>query len=130
MRVGYLSDGGEIDVRRKRTALAEELTKAQKGDGIPLVFQPGFLDSTDRRTAISRELRRRYERLKADAGVNSFQKEMLAQRAIFVAVQLESLEVRATETGATVDVGVYTQGINCLVGLLRALGLEPAQAAE
>ena len=36
---------------------------------------------------------------------------------------LETKEVLAAE-GGELDLGSYVQGINCLVGLLRALGLE------
>ncbi len=64
----------------------------------------------------------RWRRLKADAGCDSAQKKLLAERAAFVACQLETAEVNAVE-GGKMDVGAYVQAVNCLLGLLRALGL-------
>ena len=77
----------------------------------------------DRRYAIVKEIRRRYLKLKSDTNADCIQKDMLAQRAIFVGVQLETMEALAAEEGVF-DPGVYTQMVNCLTGLLRALGLE------
>ena len=50
------------------------------------------------------------------------QTDLIAQRAVFVAVQLETMEIDGSE-GKPFDPGVYTQMVNCLLGLLKALGL-------
>jgi hypothetical protein len=42
---------------------------------------------------------------KEDTGCDSMQKEILCQRAIFVPIQLETLEVVAAESGR-LDIGV------------------------
>ena len=55
----------------------------------------------------------------------SFQQELLARRAVFIAVQLETMEAKALD-GEDIDVGVYTQGANALSGLLTKLGLKKA----
>ncbi|HWA25698.1 MAG TPA: hypothetical protein VG734_08565 [Lacunisphaera sp.] len=86
-------------------------------------FEPRFWEDADGRVAIVREIRTRYEQLKADAQADSTQKDLIAQRAVFVAIQLETMERTACETGK-IDAGVYTQMVNCLTGLLKALGLE------
>jgi len=90
---------------------------------LPTKFVPRFWERADARLLFVREIRQRYERLKADAGADSYQKELLAQRVVFVAAQLETMEIVATESGEF-DLGIYTQAVNCLVGLLRSLGLE------
>lgn len=81
-----------------------------------------FFAELDGRLAFTKEIRRRLDTLKADAGVDSAQKEILAQRAIFIALDLESMEIAAAETGEF-DRGVYTQMVNSLSGLLSKLGL-------
>jgi hypothetical protein len=65
----------------------------------------------------------RYADLKDDCQADSVQKNILAQRATFIAIQLETQEMQALETGVF-DSGRYTQMVNSLVGLLRCLGLE------
>ena len=72
---------------------------------------------------VVKEIRRRYETLRADTGAESYQKELLCQRAIFIAVQLETMECMAAETGQF-EAGVYSNMTNTLLGLLKALGLE------
>lgn len=86
-------------------------------------FTPRFWEQADSRLATIREMRHRYDLLKADCQADSYQKDLLCQRATFVAAKLETMEVTATETGEF-DMGVYTQAVNCLLGLLRSLGLE------
>lgn len=90
---------------------------------IPDSFVPQFWDRIDGRFAVVREIRRRYEELKADSRADSAQKDMLVQRAVFISVQLETMECMAAESGKH-DPGVYTQQVNCLLGILKALGLE------
>lgn len=80
------------------------------------------MDLADQRQSAIRLIRKRLERLKEEAGCDSFQKELLAEQAIFIAVQLETMKVNALE-GQPFDAGVYTQMVNCLSGLLSKLGL-------
>ena len=97
----------------KRTPAAPDLAER---------FTPRFWQQTDQRTATARVMRERYEALKADAGADSVQRDMLVQRAVFIGLQLETMEVRAAEEGV-LDMGVYTQAVNALSGLLSKLGL-------
>jgi hypothetical protein len=90
---------------------------------LPSRFVPQFWENEDRRCSVVKEIRRRYEELKAHAGVESYQKDVLCQRAVFIGVQLETMECVATDSGKF-DAGVYTQMTNTLLGLLKALGLE------
>ncbi|WP_143543817.1 hypothetical protein [Rhodopirellula sp. MGV] len=57
--------------------------------------------------------------------MDSFQQEILARRAVFIAVQLETMEANALD-GKPIDLGTYTQGVNALSGLLAKLGLKRA----
>lgn len=82
-----------------------------------------FWEHADGRCAIVREIRRRYLELKEDCGADSIAKDLLVQRAVFVALQLETTERTAAE-GGSFDSGKYGQLVNTLVGLLRSLGLE------
>ena len=61
--------------------------------------------------------------LKQDIQADSYQKDLLCQRAIFISVQLETMELLAAEKG-NFNAGVYTQMVNALLGLLKSLGLE------
>lgn len=94
-----------------------------KDESIPDRFVPMFWGNVDGRCAIAKEIRRRYDELKRDTGADSYQKDLLVQRTVFVALQLETMETRAAETGQF-DPGVYTQMVNALSGLLSKLGLE------
>lgn len=85
-------------------------------------FQPQFCAEADRRTAIVKEIARRVSALKREIGADSVQKVMLCERIVFMQLQLETQERQALEKGCF-DLGVYTQGLNCFVGLLRAVGL-------
>jgi hypothetical protein len=90
---------------------------------VPTRFEPRFWETTDQRQAVVKEIRRRCETLREDTGADSAQKNMLVQRAIFMSIQLETMEVEAIESGKF-DPGIYTQMSNALLGLLRQLGLE------
>ena len=90
---------------------------------LPERFVPRFWDECDGRIALVREIRRRVDLLKTDTASDSYQKDILCERAIFIACQLETQERAAIERGKF-DAGRYTQMANTLVGLLRSLGLE------
>lgn len=97
--------------------------KRRKEMSIPDHFVPRFWDEVDGRSIIYKKITERINRLMEDAGVDSIQKELIAQECIFVAVQLETMRVKAAETG-DFNSGSYTQMVNCLSGLLSKLGLE------
>jgi hypothetical protein len=90
---------------------------------LPNRFVPQFWHDVDGRCGVIKEIRRRYEHLKQDVGADSYQKDLLIQRTVFVSLQLETMETKAAETGEF-DPGVYTQMVNALSGLLSKLGLE------
>jgi len=90
---------------------------------LPERFVPRFWDECDGRIAVVKEIRRRVDLLKTDTASDSYQKDILCERAVFVCCQLETQERAAIETGKF-DAGRYTQMVNALVGLLRSLGLE------
>jgi len=102
--------------RRKRAKLSSNFTVR-------------FWEDSDGRLASIKAIKRRVEALRKDVGATSVQKDLLVQRAAFVALQLESMEIAAAE-GKELDRGVYGQMVNTLLGLLRALGLESAQRAK
>lgn len=109
-------------MKTKRPTTRRERNAPLKGK-LPQQFEPKFLETTDQRHRVIKLIRKRLERLKADAGCDSYQKEMLAEQAIFISVQLETMKVNALE-GQPFDAGVYTQMVNCLSGLLSKLGLK------
>jgi hypothetical protein len=102
---------------------ATRKTKARYSPSFANSFTPRFWETEDSRYAVVREIRHRVQTLADDTGADSFQKRLLCQRAIFLSLQLETAEVEAIR-GGVIDLGAYTQGVNCLVGLLRSLGLE------
>ncbi|MBW3540726.1 MAG: hypothetical protein KY476_10685 [Planctomycetes bacterium] len=97
--------------------------KRLKNITIPARFEPHFWAGVDGRCTIAKEIRRRYELLKDHTGAESYPKDLLVQRAIFIGLQLETMECVAAERGEF-DPGVYTQMVNALSGLLSKLGLE------
>ncbi len=90
---------------------------------LPKRFVPRFWEDADGREAVIKRIKRRVERLKQDVGADSYQKEILCERAAFVVLQLETAERAALEDGR-LDMGTFTQMTNCLLGLLKSLGLE------
>lgn len=100
------------------------MTQAKKVAKLPKTFEPKFWERMDGRVSVAKEIRRRLETLRADAGADaSMQRDLLCQRAVFLAVLLESQECEALESG-TLDTGGYVQACNALQGLLKALGLD------
>jgi hypothetical protein len=98
--------------------------RGRKTITIPAQFKPRFWEDSDRRCAVVRAIKRRYEAVKDQCGGNeSIQRDMLCQRVVFIATILETQEVQAAE-GGELDLGVYTQATNSLIGLLKTLGLE------
>ena len=85
-------------------------------------FVPRFWESEDGRSVIVKEIRRRVEELTNDTGADSYQKQLLVQRAVFILLQVETMEIEAARNGVPVD-GVYGQLVNTLQGLLSKLGL-------
>lgn len=91
---------------------------------IPAQFKPRFWDDSDRRCAVVKTIRQRYQKLKEHCGGDeSIQRDLLCQRVAFISIILETQEVQAAE-GGDLDLGVYTQASNALTGLLKTLGLE------
>lgn len=94
---------------------------------VPARFIPKFwCRDADLRSFTYKQISKRYEALKADAGVDSVQRDLLAQRATFIALQIETMEVDAM-AGRDFNAAVYTQMVNTLQGLLAKLGLERRQ---
>lgn len=104
--------------RRSRTP-HKELVLSRK-------FTPAFFEEGDQRMAAVKEIKRRYEELKDHTAADSYQKDTLVRRAVFLELQLETFEMAAVKTGK-LDVNIYTQMVNCFTGLLNKLGLERAQ---
>lgn len=90
---------------------------------LPRRFVPCFLEDADGRSVTVREIRRRIACLTEHCNADSEQKRMLVQRAAFLGVLLETQECAAADSG-NLDLGVYVQGINALVGVLKSLGIE------
>ena len=90
---------------------------------LPDKFEVKLFDEADGRLSTVKLLRRRLALLKGDTGAESYQQQLLCERAIFIATQLETLETTAAE-GTAIDMGSYTQMVNCLSGLLSKLGLQ------
>jgi len=103
--------------------------KKRKEAAIPKRFVPRFWNDADGRCAVIKEIRRRIERLKRHVGCDSMQRELLCERAVFVASQIETAEVNAAR-GKPFEANVYTQQVNCLLGLLKALGLKKSEVSD
>ena len=112
----------EVDRRtaRRNNGRAERV----KPDGtIPARFVPGFFAEMDQRLALAKEVVSRLNQLRSDAGVDSYQKEAIAQNAIFLQLKIET-ECRRWAEGNEVDWGSITQQMNALNGLFKTLGIQ------
>ncbi len=86
-------------------------------------YFPQPLKGIDRRFGSFKEVRRRMEALRADIGAESYQQNMLLQRAIFIEKQLEAIEFEQERNGELDrrERAIYTQMVNCLSGLLSKI---------
>ena len=98
-------------------------TKKLRGGRLPATFEPRLLDSVDGRFTVVKILKERTARLQAETGADSFARQVLCERAIFMLSLIETREVNAIEKGQ-LDVGSYVQAVNALQGLLKTLGLD------
>jgi hypothetical protein len=90
---------------------------------LPNRFRPLFWEEQSGRTLVVRTIKQRLAALKEDCGADSVQKDILCQQAVFIALQLETAQIRAVEDGVF-DPGVFTSMVNSLLGILKTLGLE------
>lgn len=95
----------------------------RKGPTLPKRWSPRFLADTDRRSKAFKVVRQRTQALVEDTGAESFQQRQLCQRAAFLSLLCETLEVDAV-SGAGFDLGDYTKAASALTKVLQALGLE------
>src|ERR1700683_3787725 len=86
-------------------------------------FKPKYLDDYDFRFGAAKKIRAVYRDLKRQADINSVAKDLLARRAAYLSVRIETLEVESL-TGGKVKESALLQAINGLVGILKQLGLE------
>jgi hypothetical protein len=93
------------------------------GETLPVRFRPRFWTDSDQRCAGIRAVQQRMEQLRTDSNADSMQKELIVQRAGFVSVLLESMELNHLDGTCEVD-GRYAHLSNSLVGLLKSLGIE------
>jgi len=90
---------------------------------------PRFWSDVDNRLCCVKRIKRRLEKLRAGGHVDTYEKELLAQRACFLSLHIEELERDSVE-GKKIDKGSYVQAVNCLMGILRVLGLGSKAAAK
>lgn len=109
--------------------MPKTIRQGKKEVALPKAFNVKLLAGADGRTSIIKELRRRVARLKNDTGVQSYQKEILAERAIFMLARIESLEAELAESGKFNE-GSYVCLVNSMIGILKSLGLDKARDAN
>lgn len=93
---------------------------------LPEKYRPGFVDEIDRRTVLGRAVSERLAALETDQGgaeAMSHARKSLVRRAVWLEILVESHEVKFAD-GEGLDVGAYTQALNTLLGVYRALGVE------
>ena len=86
---------------------------------------PKLWTQADLRMASVRTIRNRYKEFVSDSNAVSVMKKSLCDRAAFLSVYIETLEVIAVETGE-LESGSYVQAVNAYLGLLKTLGLDKA----
>ncbi len=86
-------------------------------------FSLRMIDEADSRFRAVKEMRRRLQRLKREAGVDTAAREWLAARAVFLLAYLESQEVASLE-GEEINWQRYLMTTRSLTDLLNKLGLD------
>jgi hypothetical protein len=94
-----------------------------------LGFKELYHEDFDHRYGSARRIRQVYRDLKRQADINSRAKDLLARRAAFLSVKIETLEVQSL-TGTKVAESALISSINALVGILKQLGLENLSAVN
>ena len=100
-------------------------SKATK-PGDVIKFVPGWLGECDKRSRLYQSLAARLEELHTDLGGTdnlSVQQRMLTERAVFLEMQLRSIETQSLD-GAPIDANKYGFLVNALSGVLQRLGLD------
>ena len=104
--------------------MSQTVKRESQPSALSRTFEPKFLEDLDHRYAAAKLMRERYAAVSADCGAEkSAQRDLLARRATFLSVVLETQECNALQSGAF-DAGIYCQAVNTLIGLFRALGIE------
>ena len=112
--------------KQKRSPATRDRDRREKTTDLPNRWTPKVLDQLDGRLATAKAARQRYEALKQDTGADSIQKELLCQRAAFLSLQIETMEVAAANN-EEFSPSVHCQLLNTFLGVMKALGLEPAK---
>lgn len=110
-----------MKTKKRPTTRAER--RAKRPANISNEFEPGFLSQVDGRLSAAKLIKQQISLLMTDTGADTEQKKLLVERAAFIALQLQTMECEALESG-TLDRGVYTQMCNALSGLLSKLGID------
>jgi hypothetical protein len=100
--------------------------KARLRKELPVKFGTDFVEQIDGRSLLGREVRSRIGAIEADLGgpdALSHAQRSLVEHAVWVDLVLSNEECRIAR-GEGVDVGPFTQLINTLAGLYKALGLK------
>jgi hypothetical protein len=96
---------------------------------MPAKYEPDFERRIDKRTVVGAALLERLNAIQSDLGgaeTLSHAKSSLCKRAVWLEAVVESHEQNLANQ-QTVDLGSYTQAINSLLGLYRAIGIERRQ---
>jgi hypothetical protein len=100
--------------------------KAKSPTTLPSRFVPRFWEDTDKRQTHVRLIRDRIKELQKQCNADSIQKKLLVERAVFIALQCQTIELDAYE-GRDVElsrISCHAQLANALSGLLTKLGLD------
>ena len=96
---------------------------------LPAKFQPGFLATMDQRSAVVKQLRANYATIIEDLGGAdeiAHIKSAMVERFVFLESLLQTIETDLASGAIDRDaaLGKWTQAVNSLIGLARALGLD------
>lgn len=90
---------------------------------LPVEWTPKFLEACDSRCTAVKLINKLKQRLCEDCGAESIQQEMLASHAVFIHLQLTTMQVEAI-TENKFDHGKFSALMNSLSSALKQLGLK------
>ena len=86
-------------------------------------FSLKMIDQADHRFAVVKQMKARVDQLLEESGSDTFAKQCLAGRAVFILSYLESTELDALE-GKQIDWKMYFQSVRSLGEVLSKIGMD------
>jgi len=100
------------------------MARRKKEPDLNTRFEPQFWEDLKQTTRIAIRIKKRLKQLEKEVQADSLAKQMLVQRAVFLSLRIETMEMEVINDNAKFEYGAYVHLVNAFKGCLRDLGLE------